>query len=212
MIGEEVRDEDLAVRAADGDERAFRELHNRYRDRLMSFAYGKVGDRERAEEIIQETFVRVYRHLHGFDRSKKFSTWVFTITSNLLKNELRDRGRGVETIPVSQVEAYAEDPEDADLLERTEDPGSRADARARRAELLAALRQAWRGLSREKKGVLRRRFVLGMPYSDIAADLGLFEGTVKSRLARAKRDLAAGIGPVLEELGVTSAPPWINQT
>ena len=71
-----------------GEERAFTELVERYQTRLLNFIYRTIGDREKAEDLVQEVFIRVYRHLHRFDRSKKFSTWVYTIASNLAKNEL----------------------------------------------------------------------------------------------------------------------------
>src|SRR4026208_1418945 len=76
-----------------GEERAFAELVDRYQTRLLNFIYRTIGDREKAEDLVQEVFIRVYRHLHRFDRSKKFSTWAYTIASNLAKNELRNRSR-----------------------------------------------------------------------------------------------------------------------
>src|SRR5680860_289849 len=77
----------------DGEARAFSELVRRYDKRLLNFVYRTVGDRERGQDLVQETFVRVYRHLHRFDQTKKFSTWIYTIASNLAKNELRNRSR-----------------------------------------------------------------------------------------------------------------------
>src|SRR3954453_15166466 len=76
-----------------GEERAFQELVARYQTRLLNFIYRTIGDREKAEDLVQEVFIRVYRHIHRFDRTKKFSTWVYTIASNLAKNELRNRSR-----------------------------------------------------------------------------------------------------------------------
>src|SRR5438045_8628181 len=76
-----------------GEERAFTELVERYQSRLLNFIYRTIGDREKAEDLVQEVFIRVYRHLLRFDRSKKFSTWAYTIASNLAKNELRHRSR-----------------------------------------------------------------------------------------------------------------------
>src|SRR3569832_926902 len=76
-----------------GEERAFQELVERYQTRLLNFIYRTIGAREKAEDQVQEVFIRVYRHLHRFDRSKKFSTWAYTIASNLAKNELRNRSR-----------------------------------------------------------------------------------------------------------------------
>src|SRR5437899_2383258 len=86
-------DADLAASFLNGEERAFRELVERYQARLLNFVYRTIGDRERAEDLVQEVFIRVYRHIHRFDTSKKFSTWVYTIASNLAKNELRNRSR-----------------------------------------------------------------------------------------------------------------------
>ena len=76
-----------------GDPRAFGRIVERYQVRLLNFVVRMIGDRERAEDLVQEAFLRVHRHLHRFDRTRKFSTWVYTIASNLAKNELRNRGR-----------------------------------------------------------------------------------------------------------------------
>ena len=76
-----------------GDRRAFGQIVSRYQVRLLNFVYRMIGDRERAEDLVQEAFLRVYRHLDRFDRTRKFSTWVYTIASNLAKNELRNRSR-----------------------------------------------------------------------------------------------------------------------
>src|SRR6476661_2529018 len=84
-------DADVVASFLDGEERAFQELVERYQTRLLNFIYRTIGDREKAEDLVQEVFIRVYRHLHRFDRSKKFSTWAYTIASNLAKNELRNR-------------------------------------------------------------------------------------------------------------------------
>ena len=89
----ELSDADVVQASLDRDDRAFGELVRRYDQRLLNFVYRTIGDRERSEDLIQETFVRVYRHLHRFDQSKKFSTWIYTIASNLAKNELRNRSR-----------------------------------------------------------------------------------------------------------------------
>src|SRR5215213_6237207 len=83
-----------------GDARAFQELVARFRGRLLSFVNRMIGDRERSEDLVQEAFVRVYRHLHHFDHSKKFSTWIFVIASNLAKNELRRGARRPILLPI----------------------------------------------------------------------------------------------------------------
>jgi RNA polymerase sigma-70 factor (ECF subfamily) len=68
-----------------GDTQAFPELVLRYRARLVSFVGRMIGDRERAEDLVQEAFIRVHRHLHRFDPTKKFSAWLYTIASQLAK-------------------------------------------------------------------------------------------------------------------------------
>src|SRR5690606_1576172 len=82
----ELDDSGLVAAFLDGQKRAFNVLVDRYQTRLLNFVYRTTGDRERAEDLVQETFIRVYRHLHRFDQSKKFSTWIYTIASNLAKN------------------------------------------------------------------------------------------------------------------------------
>ncbi|MCE2802892.1 MAG: sigma-70 family RNA polymerase sigma factor [Gemmatimonadetes bacterium] len=76
-----------------GESRAFDVLFHRYQSRLLNFINRTIGDRERAEDLVQEAFIRVHRHIARFDRAKKFSTWIYTIAGNLAKNELRNRGR-----------------------------------------------------------------------------------------------------------------------
>src|SRR5687767_13719251 len=85
----EEQDDSHVVQAfLEGDQRAFGELVRRYDNRMLNFVYRTVGDRERAQDLVQETFVRVYRHLARFDQSKKFSTWIYLIASELAKNYL----------------------------------------------------------------------------------------------------------------------------
>src|SRR5881275_2153305 len=116
---------DSAVVAAflSGEQRAFTELVERYQTRLLNFIYRTIGDREKAEDLVQEVFIRVYRHLHRFDRSKKFSTWAYTIASNLAKNELRNRSRN--PLVLFQTVRSTSDEDDRPL--QFEDTSSRPD-------------------------------------------------------------------------------------
>src|SRR6266700_7123988 len=106
-----------------GEERAFSELVERYQTRLLNFIYRTIGDREKAEDLVQEVFIRVYRHIHRFDRTKKFSTWVYTIASNLAKNELRNRSRN----PLVLFQTMRSNWEDDDRPLQFEDPTARPD-------------------------------------------------------------------------------------
>src|SRR5262245_39835471 len=106
-----------------GDPQAFGLIVARYQVRLLNFVYRMIGDRERAEDLVQEAFLRVYRHLDRFDRARKFSTWIYTIASNLAKNELRNRSRSPL---VTLDQARSRDDEDQRPMD-FEDPDSRPD-------------------------------------------------------------------------------------
>src|SRR3982751_3009728 len=114
-----------------GEERAFQELVERYQTRLLNFIYRTIGDREKAEDLVQEVFIRVYRHIHRFDRTKKFSTWAYTIASNLAKNELRNRSRN----PLVLFQTMRSTSEEDDRPLQFEDSSSRPDDMYRKRHL-----------------------------------------------------------------------------
>ena len=86
-------DEELISRFQKGDIYAFEEIVHRYKDPLVNFIYNYVGNRTEAEDIVQETFLRVFKNKHLYRSIAKFSTWIYTIASNLAKTELRRRKR-----------------------------------------------------------------------------------------------------------------------
>jgi RNA polymerase sigma-70 factor (ECF subfamily) len=178
-----------------GDERGFALLVDRYQGRLLNFIYRTIGDRERAEDLVQEAFVRVYRHLGRFDRSKKFSTWIYTIASNLAKNELRNRARN-PLVFEQQLTKGADEGEDERPLE-FEDHRSRPDELFRKRHLRAVVEQAVERLPAHHRQVFVLRELEGKPYEEIADITGCNLGTVKSRLNRARAAFAAILGPVL---------------
>src|SRR5438552_11530094 len=86
-------DEDLMAQVAEDDERAFAELVRRYQGRVTNLVSRVLNDRECADDLAQEVFVRVFVHRRNYRRGSKFSTWLFTIAANLAKNEIRRRVR-----------------------------------------------------------------------------------------------------------------------
>ena len=86
-------DEELIARFQNGDEQAYVELVNRYRDRLMTFVYRFVNDEVIAEDIVQDTLVKLFTHKDYYRNIAKFSTWIYTIAGNLAKTELRKKKR-----------------------------------------------------------------------------------------------------------------------
>ena len=177
-----------------GEERAFEELVDRYQARLLNFVYRTVGDRERAEDLVQEVFIRVYRHLHRFDRSKKFSTWVYTIASNLAKNELRNRSRN----PLVLFQTVKKNWDDEDRPLQFEDTTSRPDDMYRKRRLREVVEQSVAQLPEHHRSVFVLRELEGKSYEEIAEITGCNLGTVKSRLNRARTSFAEIVEPWLE--------------
>ena len=83
----ELDDGHLVEQHLNGDRQAFGALVDRYQTRLLNFVNRAIGDRDRAEALVQEVFIRAFRHLHGFDPSKPFGIYIYTIASNVAKNE-----------------------------------------------------------------------------------------------------------------------------
>ncbi len=171
-------DWELVALAQADDMDAYTELVRRYQTPLMRFCYRMVGSAQDAEEIAQDSFVRVYRHLGRLAPHAKFSTFLFGIARNLTLNFIRDsrrRGRGSS----ESLEAAAPIPDDS----------RRPDSAARLREMEEILERGIALLSPEHREILLLREVNGMDYDAIAEVLKCQRGTVKSRLARAREQL-----------------------
>lgn len=168
----------LVERARDGDTTAFAALVRRYQAPVIHFCQRMCGSLPDAEDLAQEAFVRVYRHLGRLQPQARFSTVMFGIARNLALNHLRDsgrRGRG----RTGSLEGVALALPAAD----------RPDALARVAETEAMVSAGIELLSEEHREVLLLRDVQGLDYEAIATVLGCQKGTVKSRLSRAREQL-----------------------
>src|SRR3982075_1495443 len=174
-----------------GEERAFSELVTRYQTRLLNFVYRTIGDREKAEDLVQEVFIRVYRHLHRFDRSKKFSTWVYTIASNLAKNELRNRSRN----PLVLFQTVRGNWEDDDRPLQFEDTTARPDDLFRKRHLKELVAETVAKLPEHHRQVFVLRELEGKSYEEIAEITDCNLGRVKSRRHRARNAFAEIIEP-----------------
>ena len=181
-------------RSSTGSDRAFDELVARYQARLLNFIYRTVGDRERAEDLVQEVFIRIYRHLHRFDQTKKFSTWAYTIASNLAKNELRNRSRN----PLVLFQTIKQHWEADHRPLQFEDSSSRPDDLFRKRHLRELVEQSVSQLPEHHRVVFVLRELEGKTYEEIAEITGCNLGTVKSRLNRARNNFAAIIAPHLD--------------
>ena len=190
LVLAEATDGELVAAHLGGHPGAFTELYDRYRDKLVHFIARKTGDRDRAEDLVQEAFIRVTRHLHRFDQSKKFSTWIYTIAANLAKNELRNRSRQ----PLMLLQGMTIWRNQERLLE-LEDTSSRPDDLLRKRDLCGLVEDATAQLSPHHRQVFVLRDVEGKSYEEIAEITGTRVGTVKSRLSRARQSFADIIKP-----------------
>jgi RNA polymerase sigma-70 factor (ECF subfamily) len=194
VVLKELDDSGVVAQFLAGEKRAFNELVERYQTRLLNFVYRTTGDRERAEDLVQETFIRVYRHLHRFDQTKKFSTWVYTIASNLAKNELRNRSRNPLVLFQSIKKSW--DSDDRPL--EWEDNTYRPDDLFRKRHLRSMVENAVSELPDHHRTVFILREMEGKTYEEIADITKCNLGTVKSRLNRARNSFAQIIAPMLD--------------
>ncbi len=189
----ELEDNQLVARFLEGESSAFPELVRRYQTRLLNFIYRTIGDRDRAEDLVQETFIRVYRHLHRFDQTKKFSTWIYTIASNLAKNELRNRSRN----PLVLFQTIKKHWEADHRPLQWEDTSYRPDDLFRKRHLRDLVERAVEQLPEHHRVVFVLREMEGKTYEEISEITGVNLGTVKSRLNRARNNFAQIIAPML---------------
>lgn len=190
----ELDDSRVVQRFLDGEERAFNELVHRYGKRLRNFVQRTIGDRERAEDLVQETFVRVYRHIHRFDQTRKFSTWIYTIAGNLAKNELRNRSRNPLVLFQSLVKNWEADFRPLEW----EDPATRPDDLYRKRFLREKVGEAVSMLPEHHRVVFVLRELHGKTYDEISEITDCNLGTVKSRLNRARNKFAHIIAPMIK--------------
>lgn len=185
----------LVERALDGDIAGFEKLVTRYQNKIMGYV-GRMtnGDREEAEDITQEAFIKAYRSLDSFRGQASFSTWLYKIATNLCIDRARTRKRRPQ-------QAYSLD----EPYDKEDDKGGReiADSRfepskgVEREEMRAIVRQTVAEMPEKQRQVLIMCDLQGMAYENIAEVLGIPLGTVKSRIFHARADLARRLKPYM---------------
>ena len=181
--GRKATDEELIRLVQRGSREAFSQLMSRYSSRIMNFVFQIVHDREAAEDLAQETFVRVYLNAHRYRDVARFSTWIFTIAANLAKNEVRNRSRR-PTLPLAEEVGLSSDEGLVSVV--LEDGGLQPDEETEAGELRRDVARAIDVLPPKYREVFVLREVEGFSYHEIADMAGLPKGTVKSRINRAR--------------------------
>ncbi|MCG6154297.1 RNA polymerase sigma factor [Rubinisphaera margarita] len=180
-------DVQLMLRVREGDEEAFGEIVEGYQDRVISIFATILGSQDAAEDLAQETFLRVYRARHAYEPQAKFSTWLFRIANNLASNSRRSKQRRKEV----QFGTGESGPQSMRIPEKNvAEKSSLMPARQLdRTELSAVIQDALENLNdRQRIAVLLNKFE-EMSYADIAETLELSPSAVKSLLSRARENL-----------------------
>jgi RNA polymerase sigma-70 factor (ECF subfamily) len=174
-------DEELIARFQDGDVYAFDQIVYRFKDPLINFVYNFLGNRVDSEDVVQETFLRVYKNKHLYRRIAKFSTWIYTIASNLAKTELRKRRRR-RLLSISQMGFEDKDYDLTDTM-LTPDQKVQSDMNEK------IIRDEIDSLPVKFKEVIVLRDIQQLSYEEISQILNIPIGTVKSRVNRGRSRL-----------------------
>jgi RNA polymerase sigma-70 factor (ECF subfamily) len=193
-------DAELAVASGLGDPEAFGELVLRHQDRAFNLAFRLTGSMEDAADAVQEAFLKAYRGMPSFRRQSSFYTWLFRI----LVNEVRSRRRSEASRPL----AFGLDAANgwsggrggrgpADLLAGLRSNGPDPSEQASLAERRQIVEEALQSLEFDERAIIALRDIEGRDYAEIAEVLGCPQGTVKSRLHRARMALKNALVPKL---------------
>ena len=191
MTGEKV----LLARAKKGEPAAFESIVTTYENRVFSLALRSTGSEADAADITQEVFLRLWKGIGDFRGDSSLSTWLYRVCTNLCVDLARKRAAEVGAVSLD---------DDENLLTELPDhsDGGRPETVLEKNEVARELQACLAMLSEEHRRIVTLRDVAGMRYADIAAALDLEEGTVKSRLARAR----AALRKILIQRGNISLP------
>ncbi len=176
-------DEDLMSQFQAGTVEAFDILVGRYKDPLTNYIYRFLGDMKECEDLLQETFLRVYRNRHSYRRIARFSTWLYTIAGNLARSEYRKRKRR----RISSLQSVNKNDEEYEMEvpDETFSPDKDTESSIQDFYIQEALAQ----IPEEFREVVVLRDVQQLSYEEIAEITGLPMGTVKSRINRGRTKL-----------------------
>ncbi|UJR85176.1 sigma-70 family RNA polymerase sigma factor [Sandaracinus amylolyticus] len=185
-------EEELIERLQRRDEAAFNELVRLYQERVFRLVLRMLGDRSEAEDVAQEVFITVFKSIEGFRGDSKLSTWLYRVATNHCKNRIkyldrRARGKKKELDEIAEHGAV----ESASMSSSAQ--VARPDQQAEANQIEMIVREAIMELDEDQRVLVIMRDVENMSYEEIQQETGLPEGTVKSRLHRARLALAKAV-------------------
>ena len=175
----EFDEKSLVERASKGDPSAFNRLLERHEGRMYAVALRMCGNREDAQDCLQEAMLRIYRAIVGFKGQSSFGTWVYRITMNTCLDELRRKKNRQNTSLDSLL----------DMGWSPSDDQNAPESHAMRAETRRALNAAIAELPEDMRAAVVLRDIQGFAYDDIARMLEINVGTIKSRISRGREKL-----------------------
>ncbi|MGI6712506.1 MAG: RNA polymerase sigma factor [Bacillota bacterium] len=175
-------DKELIKRSQQGDIEAFEQLISKYQQKVYNIAYRLIGNTHDACDLAQEALIKVFKSIKSFRGDASFSTWLYHIITNVCRDELRKRSR-CQT-------SFLDEPlvigEEGEITKQIADVSNLPENALEKKELEAYLQELINSLNPEYRMVILLREVLGYSYEEIALNLNISLGTVKSRLNRAR--------------------------
>jgi len=173
----------LARLSLKGDQQAFAELVGLYQDKLFYMAFRMLNNRQEAEDVVQETFLRVYKNLDRFDETMKFSTWIYRIATNLCIDRLRKRK------PVYSLDADSPEHEGLDGYSMIPSDNRTPESEMLMTETQRIIHQAIESLPPKYKTVMTLRYLQDMSLQEVGDVLDMPVTTIKTRVHRGREFL-----------------------
>ncbi len=177
-------DQQLVARSQQGDTRAFDDLVRKYTSKLYGLVYNMTSNRDDTADLLQDIFAKAYRSLKRFQGKSTFYTWIYSISVNMTLNFLKKRGRYTK-LSLDDVDSGIQN--DPDFIQMTAAANPLKDVNVH--ELQKRLNEAMMKLSEDHRTVVTLYDIQGLQHADISKILGVSEGTVRSRLFYAHRQL-----------------------
>ncbi len=173
----------LAARARTGDREAFEELVEIYKDKIVQLGYRMLGNKHEAEEVAQETFIRVYVNLNKYDATHKFSTWIYRIASNICIDRIRKRRHAYS------LDAEIHQDGEQNLYAALPDTSKSPEEQAVLGEMQVAVHDAVMSLNPTYRTVMVLRYFHDMSLQEISDVTNLPVSTIKTRIHRGREAL-----------------------
>ena len=174
----QISDEILIKKFQEGDVGAYNQLVNRFKDRLLNFIYRFVNDLDLAEDLVQDTLLKLYTHKDSYQEIAKFSTWLYTIAANLARTELRKKKRR-KTFSVTELSR-----DDREFIIASSDVDPSEDLSSQYFE--KSVQRALAELPDDFKTIIILRDIQELSYDEISKIVDVPLGTVKSRINRGR--------------------------